>query len=92
MLTQLEHPQPPTPIKYDNETSKTFINNNTTQERSKSWDMRYHWLRYQEGQNNFDVYWKTSENIESDYYTKHFTAYYHRNKRPTHVLDGHVKS
>ena len=41
---------------------------------------------------NVDVYWDKSENIEADYYTKYFTARYHRNKQPTHVLDGHVKS
>ena len=36
--------------------------------------MRYHWLRDQEGKNNYDVYWDKSENIGADYYTKHFTA------------------
>ena len=30
MLTQLQHPQPPTPIKCDNETSEKFIHNNIT--------------------------------------------------------------
>ena len=33
MLIQLGHPQPPTPVKTDNETSNNFIYNNITQKR-----------------------------------------------------------
>ena len=54
--------------------------------------MWYHQFRDQQGQNNSDVYWNKFENIEADYYTKHFTARYCRNNQPTHVLDGHVNS
>ena len=45
MLRALDHPQPPTPIKTDNSTANGFIHNNIHQKRSKSWDMRYYWLR-----------------------------------------------
>ena len=87
MLTKLGHPQPPTPIKIDNETATNFIHNNITQRRSKSWDMRYYWLRDQQNQKKFDFYWDKSENNHGDYWTKHFTALYHRLIRATYVLD-----
>ena len=87
MLNQLGHPQPPTPIKIDNETATNFIHNNITQKRSKSWDMRFYWLRDQQQLNNFDFYWDRSENNHADYWTKHFTAIYHRLIRATYVLD-----
>ena len=44
ILIFLGHPQPPTPIKVDNSTANNFVHNNITQKRSKSWDMRFHWL------------------------------------------------
>jgi len=87
MQSQLGHPQPPTPMKTDNETTNNFIHNNVMQKRSKSWDMRYYWLRDQHNQNNFDFYWDKSENNHGDYWTKHFPAIYHRFIRATYVLD-----
>ena len=45
VLQALNHPQPPTPIKTDNSTANGFIHDNIHQKRSKSWDMRYYWLR-----------------------------------------------
>ena len=44
-LDILGHPQPPTPIKTDNSTALGFVKNLVHQKRSKSWDMRFHWLR-----------------------------------------------
>ena len=87
LLTQLGHPQPATPIKCDNETTRNFIHKNITQKRSKSWDMRYNYLKDQQELNNFDTYWAKSEDMESNYYTKHFTARYHKMKRADHVKD-----
>ena len=52
MLIQLGHPQPSIPIKTDNETANNFIHNNVAQKLSKSWDMRYYWLRDQHNQNS----------------------------------------
>ena len=87
MFIQLSHPQPPTPIKLDNETATNFIHNNITQKRSKSWDMRYYCLRDQIDQNNLDFIWNRSENNLADYWTKHFTALYHKLIRARYVLD-----
>ena len=43
-LTELGHPQPPTPLKTDNSTTESFANSTLRQKRSKSWDVRFHWL------------------------------------------------
>ena len=45
ILEILQHSQPPTPTKTDNSIANGFIHDNIQQKRSKSWDMRYHWLR-----------------------------------------------
>ena len=44
ILEVIGYPQPPTLIKIDNYIAIGFTYNNMNQKRSKSWDMRYHWL------------------------------------------------
>jgi hypothetical protein len=39
------HPQLATPLKTDNSTSNSFVHANIKQRRSKTWDMRWNWLR-----------------------------------------------
>ena len=56
-LQALNHPQPPTPIKTDNSTANGFIHDNIHQKRSKSWDMRYYWLRDRKTQQQFYFFW-----------------------------------
>ena len=43
-LECLGHKQPPTPLKTDNSTACGYVNKNIKIKKSKSWDMRYHWL------------------------------------------------
>ena len=82
------HPQPPTPIKIDNSTANGFVHNNITQKRSKSWDMRFHWLRDPDTQNHINVYWdKGPHNKQADYYTKTHTTPYHRSMRHHFIHD-----
>ena len=45
ILVALGHPQSPTPIKTDNATANNFVHNNMHLRKSKTWDMRYYWLR-----------------------------------------------
>ena len=61
MLNQLGHQQSPTPLQTDNETSLNFIKNNIRQKRSKSWDMKYYWLRDKKNEEQFDYYWNSSK-------------------------------
>lgn len=50
-LECLGHKQPPTPLKTDNSTACGYVNKNIKIKKSKSWDMRYHWLRDRELRN-----------------------------------------
>ena len=76
-LVSLGHPQPPTPIKTDNSTAAGHINSNMQQKRSKSWDMRFHWLRDKETQKQMHVCWDKGINNKADYHTKHHPTRYH---------------
>ena len=58
MLQQLGYSQPPTPIILDNSITENCTKNNIPQKRSKSWDMKYYWLRYKHIQRKFDFIWK----------------------------------
>jgi hypothetical protein len=60
-LTELEHPQPPTPIQTDNSTAAGLANDTVRQRRSKSMDMRWFWVRDKVGENIFNIYWNTGK-------------------------------
>ena len=51
MLNALGHAQPPTPIRTDNSTAVSFANMTYTPKRSKSWDMRFYWIKDQVNKN-----------------------------------------
>ena len=44
ILTELGHPQPPTPIQIDNTTTVGIVNNTIKRQRSRAIEMRYFWL------------------------------------------------
>ena len=87
ILQALGHIQPPTPIKTDNSTANGFIHDNIHQKRSKSWDMRYYWLRDRQTQQQFLFFWDKGKNNDADYFTKHHPTIYHRHKRSRYVQD-----
>ena len=88
LLITLGHPQPPTPIKIDNSTTLAFVHNNITQKRSKSWDMRFHWLQDPHTKQHIKVYWdKGDNNKNADYYTKTHTTPCHRSMRHHFIQD-----
>ena len=71
----------------DNNTTEKNIKNNIKQKKSKSWDMRYYWLREQNTKKRFIVLWKQSSNNLADYHTKHFPAKYHKKVHMKYVRD-----
>ena len=87
ILESLQHPQPPTPLKTDNSTAAGFVYDNIHQKRSKSWDMRYHWLRDRQTQQQFNIFWDKGINNEADYTTKHHSTVDHRTRRPRYIRD-----
>jgi len=91
ILEVLNHPQPPTPIKTDNSTANGFIHNNIHQKRSKSWDMRYYWLRERQTKNQFRFFWAKGIDNNADYTTKHHATKHHLQMRreKKYVRDRH---
>ena len=77
-LVELGHQQPPTPIKTDNTTANSFVHANMRQRKSKSWDMRYHWLRDRSLQRQFHIFWDKGIHNNADYFTKHHSPQHHQ--------------
>ena len=89
MLHALGHTQGPTPVKTDNKTASAFVNNTLKAKRSKTWDMRYFWLKDRISQSQFFIYWDKGDNNHGDYWTKHWSPTYHQRIRPTYILKGY---
>ena len=86
-LEALGHPQPKTQIKTDNSTAHGFVYKNINMKKSKSWDMRFHWLRDPSTKQQIKVYWDKGPNNKADYFTKTHTTPYHRTMRPVYIKD-----
>jgi hypothetical protein len=80
-LTGMGHTQPYTPLRTDNSTAFSILNETIKQKRSKSMDMMYHWLTDRVGQKQFDVYWQPGRENLGDYHTKHHSAQHHKDMR-----------
>ena len=91
ILKALSHPQQAVPLKTDNKTAFGFTQDNIHQRKSKTWDMRWHWLRDKETQKKIKIYWKrgVDENDPNlaDYPTKHHSQIHHRGIRHKYVHD-----
>ena len=85
LLSILGHKQIPTPLKTDNSTAASFVNDMIKQKRSKSWDIRFHWIREQQLQNNIKVYWDKGTNNYANFFTKHHAPAHHKRMRPIYL-------
>jgi hypothetical protein len=77
-LIAIGHPQPPTPIKTDNSTALGIVTSLMKPKRSKTWDMRYHWIEDRVHMGHLRPYWDKGINNWADYFTKHFPPAYHK--------------
>ena len=84
-LMALAHPQPPTPLKTDNSTSSSFIDNSIKQRKSKTWDMRWNWMRDPKTKEQIRTYWDRGVNNLADYPTKHHPPVHHKRMRPVYL-------
>ena len=75
------HKQPATPIQTDNAMAEAVINGKVQPKRTKAMDMRFHWLRDRECQQQFRIYWKPGKLNYADYWTKHHPAKHHQQVR-----------
>jgi hypothetical protein len=71
--------QPPTPLQTDNAMADAVINSKIQPKQTKTMDMRFHWLRDQECQRQFRIYWRPGKMNYADYWTKHHPESHHRN-------------
>ena len=83
------HPQPPngTPIVTDNSTSKDLLTNLIKPKKSKTWDMRYHWLEDRIKLKQLQLIWKPGKCNRADYYTKRHPPAYHKLMRPKYLVN-----
>jgi hypothetical protein len=81
ILTEMGHPQPQTLIQTNNLTAEGVINNKIQPKRTKAMDMRFHWLRDHEAQDQFRIYWRPGKTNLADYFTKHHPPLHHVNVR-----------
>ena len=81
ILEEIGHKQPPTPLQTDNSMAEAVVNGKMQPKRKNAMDMRFHWLRDQECQEKFRMYWIPGKSNYADYWTKHHPAKHHRNTR-----------
>jgi len=80
MLEELGHKQPATgpPLETDNKTAHGILNSKMRQKISKSFDMRYWWMKDRIHQKQFDLLWAPGKLNLADYFTKHHPPWHHR--------------
>jgi hypothetical protein len=81
-LEELGHPQPQTPIQTDNSTAHALLTNKILPKALKAMDMRFHWLRCRDAQDQYRFYWRPGTQNLADYWTKHHPASHHKSFRP----------
>ena len=78
ILADLGYPQQPTLILCDNACAVGLANNTVKQRRSKSIDMRFHWIRDRISQNQFIVTWRQGALNLADFFTKTLPVNVHK--------------
>ena len=63
-----------TPLQTDNATAEAVCNGKIQPKRTKAMDMRFHWLRDRQCQEQFRIYWRPGKSNYADYWTKHHPA------------------
>ena len=82
ILWDLGHIQPPTPIRTDNTTAAGIVHDTFKQVRSRTVDMRFHWLKDRYNLGQFYIYWDKGEGNLGDYYTKNHPPWHQFKMRP----------
>jgi hypothetical protein len=81
ILDKMGHPKPRTPIQTNNTTAEGVINNKIQPRHTKAMDMRFHWLRNREAQEQLKIYWRPGNTNLADNFTKHHQLAHHINVR-----------
>ena len=81
VLEEMGHQQPPTPLQTDNAMADAVVNGKVQPKQTKAMDIRFHWLRDRECQEQFCIYWRPVKSNYANYWTKHRPTSYHRHTR-----------
>ena len=87
-LNGMGHTQGRTPVITDNSTANSFVHSEMRVKRSKSWDMKFNWLRDRSAQRQFNILWDKGTRNMTDYFTKHHPPSHHKLKRHDYILKG----
>ena len=85
ILTALGHHQPATLIVCDNKCAVGLANDTLQIKRSKSIDMRFHWIRDRIRQGHFAVKWEEGAKNRADFFTKALPGHVHQARMPSIV-------
>ena len=86
MIWGFKHLQPSDgPVQTDNSIAEKVINKKVQPKRTKAMDMRFHWLRDRECQQQFRFYWRPGKLNYADYWTKHHPSKHHHNVRRNYL-------
>ncbi len=86
-LADLGYPQGATTLICDNKCAVGIAENTLKLKRSKTIDMRYHWIRDQVHLKNFFVTWQAGSSNLADFFTKAHPVHHHLSQRKLYVVD-----
>ena len=81
----LGYNQHETPIISDNQAAVGIANNKVKPTRSRSFDLRYHWIKCRVEQKHIAIYWASGTLNNADFFTKVHPASHHKKERLTYV-------
>jgi hypothetical protein len=84
-LDEMGYPQEPTRIQTDNSTASGIANNTINQQRSRSINMRFYWIRDRVKQGHFIVFWAPGKTNLADYFTKHHSPKHNQRFRQIYL-------
>lgn len=87
-LADLGYPQPTTTIEVDNKCAVGLANRTIRQKKSKTVDMRFHWIRDRIDQGQIKVIWRRGRTNLADYFTKSHPVHHVRAMRKFFVHDN----
>lgn len=91
-LEEMGWKQDATRVVLDNSTAYGFATNTIKQKRTRTMDIRYHWLRDREAQQQFVFEWQPGDKNLGDYFTKHHPPAHHIKVRPHYINEAHLTS
>ena len=87
-LEVLGHKQNATEVKTDNKTANSFVTNTMKMKKSKTWDMRWNWLREKNQKKIFKTKWEKGETNKADPFTKLHSPAHMKETRGDYILKG----